>query len=161
MEDGKTATIAQTIEGSKEDGEKRFADFSDLKDGGILWRASLVLLHYLEKNALSDLKGKRVIELGSGEPAEKRSHASLFHLGPDLKLLRRDTCDTHAKFITRLHKIFCCTPPCSSCVVDVASFKSLQVFGLTARSPACRIDVCTLRQDLATSARDWRNLGPT
>ena len=89
MEDGKTATIAQTIEGSKEDGEKRFADFSDLKDGGILWRASLVLLHYLEKNALSDLKGKRVIELGSGEPAEKRSHASLFYLGPDLKLLRQ------------------------------------------------------------------------
>jgi 2-polyprenyl-3-methyl-5-hydroxy-6-metoxy-1,4-benzoquinol methylase len=35
--------------------------------GGILWKASLVLLDWLERNQTAALKGKRVLELGSGE----------------------------------------------------------------------------------------------
>ena len=58
------ATIAETIISDRSKGDQ--PDFRDLPDGGILWKASLVLLNYIEKKALDTVKGKRVLELGSG-----------------------------------------------------------------------------------------------
>jgi predicted nicotinamide N-methyase len=58
------STIAETIISEQSKGDQ--PDFRDLPDGGILWKASLVLLNYIEKKALDTVKGKKVLELGSG-----------------------------------------------------------------------------------------------
>ena len=57
-------TIAEQIIGEQSSGDQ--PDFRDLPDGGILWKASLVLLNYIEKKAIDTIKGKKVLELGSG-----------------------------------------------------------------------------------------------
>jgi hypothetical protein len=46
------------------EGEKDHPDFRDVQSGGILWKASLVLLHYMERKV--ELRGKRVLELSAG-----------------------------------------------------------------------------------------------
>ena len=42
------------------------ADWSDHEAGSIVWNASLVLLNHLRAKHASDLRGKRVLELGAG-----------------------------------------------------------------------------------------------
>ena len=46
-------------------GDHDHPDFRDVASGGILWKASLVLLHFLERNV--ELRGKRVLEISAGE----------------------------------------------------------------------------------------------
>eukprot|EP00290_Baffinella_frigidus_P010760 CAMPEP_0180168476 /NCGR_PEP_ID=MMETSP0986-20121125/32699_1 /TAXON_ID=697907 /ORGANISM="non described non described, Strain CCMP2293" /LENGTH=227 /DNA_ID=CAMNT_0022119873 /DNA_START=11 /DNA_END=694 /DNA_ORIENTATION=- len=47
-------------------GDGEMDDLRDMPSGGVLWKASLVLLDYLERKQADTLKGKRVLELGSG-----------------------------------------------------------------------------------------------
>mmetsp|Transcript_19003 Transcript_19003/g.46688 ORF Transcript_19003/g.46688 Transcript_19003/m.46688 type:complete len:222 (-) Transcript_19003:176-841(-) len=70
-------------------------DLRDLEDGGVLWKASLVLLHYLETKVLEQIKGKRVLELGSGSG----------HLGISLACLGAHVTCTERKEMQTLERL--------------------------------------------------------
>jgi predicted nicotinamide N-methyase len=46
-------------------GDQDHPDFRDVESGGILWKASLVLLYFLERKI--QLRGKKILEISSGE----------------------------------------------------------------------------------------------
>lgn len=71
-------------------------DFEQLPNGTIIWNASRVLLHYLEKPANARaLRGRRILELGSG----------LGHLGYGLaRLGAHVTCTERGKIIPELQE---------------------------------------------------------
>ena len=46
--------------------ERGLADFVHHEAGSIVWNASLVLLNHLRANHATDMRGKRVLELGAG-----------------------------------------------------------------------------------------------
>eukprot|EP00960_Hanusia_phi_P035492 751748-Hanusia_phi.AAC.1 len=48
-------------------GEEELGEVRRLEGGGHLWKASLVLLEFLEKKEKENFKGKRILELGAGE----------------------------------------------------------------------------------------------
>ena len=94
-------------------GDKDHPDFRDVEGGGILWKASLVLLHFLERKA--DLRGKRVLEISAGEG---HLACELRHYGTSTRDKRgrraahvshipggrpADTTHTHARTHTRTH----------------------------------------------------------
>ena len=59
------ATRARVVLQDMQPGDEDHADFRDVASGGILWKASLVLLHFLERKV--ELRGKKIIEISSGE----------------------------------------------------------------------------------------------
>ena len=58
-------SLAKEIMQNMRAGDRDQPDFRDLEGGGILWKASLVLLYFLERKV--DLRGKKVLEISSGE----------------------------------------------------------------------------------------------
>jgi predicted nicotinamide N-methyase len=92
--------VLEIIEKLKESSKssKSTQDFIEFEDGTILWNASLVLLNYICEHEGS-LKGKRVLELGSG----------LGHLAVGLSRCRRQT--VHAGFtcltVLNQNRAFC------------------------------------------------------
>jgi predicted nicotinamide N-methyase len=77
-------TFAEKIISERSSGDQ--PDFRDLPDGGILWKASLVLLNYIEKKALDTVRGKKVLELGSGAG---HLAISLYRLGAQITCTER------------------------------------------------------------------------
>lgn len=65
MQASDESSRALAILNTVRDGEQDHPDFRDVQGGGILWKASLVLLHYLERKV--QLRGKKVLEISSGE----------------------------------------------------------------------------------------------
>jgi len=59
------ATRARAVLRDVQPGDDDHTDFRDVESGGILWKASLVLLHFLERKV--ELRGKKIIEISSGE----------------------------------------------------------------------------------------------
>ena len=93
--DGKRGTRALTVLRDVRAGDHDHPDFRDMEGGGILWKASLVLLHFLERKV--ELRGKRVLEISAGEghlACELRHHGAHVtateHAGEDVERLRRN-----------------------------------------------------------------------
>ena len=93
--DGTACSRAVAILRDIRAGDNDHPDFRDVEGGGILWKASLVLLHFLERKV--ELRGKKVLEMSSGEghlACELRHHGAHVtateHAGADVERLRNN-----------------------------------------------------------------------
>lgn len=92
-------TRAQMIMKDTTDTDGELPDLRDLPDGGTLWKASLVLLHFLEKELEGRLEGMSVLELGSGSG---HLGIELWRLGADVTCTERVAQDTLKKLSDRI-----------------------------------------------------------
>jgi predicted nicotinamide N-methyase len=81
-------------------GDDDHPDFRDVESGGILWKASLVLLQFLELKV--ELRGKKVLEISSGEGhlacelQRYGAHVTATEHGEDVKRLEANV-ESHAR----------------------------------------------------------------